>query len=183
MRLLGTLLLVFAACIPALASSAGVNQRPLPPVLTQLLGEWRGTGVVTGRASEVTMTWSRDVGDAFVHLRFRNAMAEGGGRPAQVFEGRGYYRSASATAMGGAGTWIDSRGFIFPVAFTISADALTSEWGTASTERGRTVYRLTPTGTLEVIDFVRLPDGQYREFGRTELKRPASAAPGDTTPS
>jgi len=171
MKLLGTLVLALAVGTSASESSAGGDQTPLPPVLTQLLGEWRGSGVVTGRASEMTMAWSRDVGGAFVHLRFRNAMAEGGGRPAQVFEGRGYYRAAPATASNGTGTWLDSRGMIFPVAFTLSPDALTSDWGGASTERGRTVYRLTPAGTLEVIDFVRLSDGQYREFGRAELKR------------
>lgn len=158
-------------CTLLLALAVSATQTPLPPAMAGLLGDWRGTGVVTGRASEMTMTWSRDVGDAFVHLRFRNAMAQDGGRPAQVFEARGYYRAASAIAVDGKGTWVDSRGVIFPIAFTLTADTLTSDWGDASTERGRTVYRLTPSGTLEVIDFVRLPDGQYREFGRSELRR------------
>ena len=71
---------------------------------------------------------------------------EGGGRPAEVFEGHGYYRLASASATEGTGTWIDSRGVIFPVTVTVTADALTSDWGNPSTERGRTVYRLADTG-------------------------------------
>lgn len=171
-------LLTLAAALsaPVAASPLDARQSALPEVMTRLLGDWRGSGVITGRASALTLSWSRDLGDAFVHLRFRNEMAEGGGRPAAVFEGRGYYRAASATAVAGTGTWIDSRGFILPVVTALSPDALTSDWGDASTERGRTVYRLTPAGTLEVIDFVRMPDGQYREFGRSELTR--SAAPG-----
>jgi hypothetical protein len=163
------LAILFSA--PALASSLDSAQAALPPVLQSLLGEWRGSGTVTGRASEISMSWSRQVGAAFVQLRFRNQMAAGGSRPAEVFEAHGYYRAASAAAPDGDGTWIDSRGFILPVVMALEPDALTSDWGSASTERGRTVYRLTPAGTMDVIDSVRLPDGSYREFGRSELRR------------
>ena len=140
-----------------------------PAVVGTLVGEWSGRGTVTGRASSITMTWSREPGAAFLHLRFRNAMAASASRPEEVFEGRGYYLvRARAPAMG---TWIDSRGAIFPVTFTATAETLTSDWGGEGTERGRTVYRVRDGGVLEVIDFVRGADGQYKEFGRTVLER------------
>ena len=46
---------------------------------------------------------------------------------------------------------------------------LTSEWGSADTERGRTVYRLADDGRLRVTDSRPPPDGAYREFARTRL--------------
>jgi ribosomal protein S16 len=143
-----------------------------PAIVARLLGTWRGAGIVTGRASEMTMTWERAVGGAFLHLRFRNAMAASATRPAEVFEARGYYRVVAASGTtAGTGTWIDSRGLILPVRVTVESDALTSDWGGSGTETGRTVYRLTSATTLEVVDSVRTATGEYREFGRTTLTR------------
>lgn len=71
----------------------------------------------------------------------------------------------------GIGTWIDSRGVILPLSVTVTSDSLTTEWGQELTERGRTVYRLSAPDTLDVLDFVRGPEGQFREFGRSTLTR------------
>jgi hypothetical protein len=146
-------------------------QGQLPVVVQRLLGDWRGTGTVSGRASEISMQWSLDLGESFVHLRFRNMMAADEKRAAQVFEGRGYYRlPGGAAAASGTGTWIDSRGAIFPVTVTFTAEAFQSDWGAETTERGRTIYRPAGDGTLEVTDLVRATDGTYREFGRSVLR-------------
>jgi len=146
--------------------------RTEPPVVTALLGDWRGTGVVNGQPSTIAMTWDRAVGEAFVRLRFRNEMAAGGGRPAAVFEGHGYYHVARAD--GGPGTWFDSRGYMLPVRVTLDAQVFTSDWGGPTTEQGRTTYRLVEMDVLEVTDFVRVDDGSYREFGRSRLTRQTS---------
>jgi hypothetical protein len=138
------------------------------PVEALLLGDWRGTGVVSGQASSVTMTWTHEPGPRVLHLRFRNDLA--GGRGAQTFEGRGYYRLGPEPGVG-AGIWIDSRGLFLPVATSITADSLTSEWGSETTERGRTVYRFVDADTLEVVDWVRTPNGDLREFGRVRVTR------------
>jgi hypothetical protein len=141
-----------------------------PAVVERLIGPWAGEGVVLGRAASITMTWEPAVGNAFVRLRFRNEMAETANQPAAVLEAHGYYRFGSGP-MNGRGTWIDSRGVVLPVVVTVAGDSLTSDWGDDRTEVGRTVYRLVDAGTLEVVDAVRQPDGQYREFGRSVLKR------------
>jgi hypothetical protein len=159
-----------AICLFALLLRPVAQAAPVPDAL---LGEWRGTGTVTGRASAVSMRWTRETGGAFLHLQFRNDMAASATRGAEVFEGRGYYRT-TAGPTSGSGVWLDSRGMIFPVSFTLSADTLTSDWGSEATaERGRTTYRLVDRDTLEVVDFVRTAGGEYREFGRTRLTRAA----------
>jgi hypothetical protein len=116
------------------------------------------------------MVWERALGGAFVRLRFRNEMAAGSGRPAEVFEGHGYYRMAPG-GLDGTGAWFDSRGAVFPVRVTLGDDRLTSDWGGAGGEQGRTVYRLAAADTLEVIDAVRGAGGDLREFGRSRLSR------------
>lgn len=151
-----------------LAQSPRPATPEFPPLAVQLIGTWSGGGTVTGRASSVTMTWERVIGEAFLRLRFRNAMAASATRPAEVFEAHGYYRVGPS---GGTGTWFDSRGLTLPVAVGLSEDSWTSEWGSETTERGRTVYRLAGTDAIEVVDSVRAPDGRSVEFGRTNLIR------------
>jgi len=157
---------MLAAPRPARADqSAGTR----PAVVQALLGEWRGTGVVNGRDSSITMTWDIAVSGAFVRLRFRNDMAPTGTQPAFVFEGHGYYRVSGSA---GTGTWMDARGFILPVRVTLADDAFVSDWGDESSpERGRTTYRLTGADAVEIVDEVRTADGTYREFGRSTDRR------------
>jgi hypothetical protein len=159
---------------------ADVEQAARPAVVDRLMGEWHGAGTVLGRSASITMVWELAVGDAFVRLRFRNEMAAGAAEAAAVLEAHGYYRFGRGP-MNNRGTWIDSRGVVLPVVITIGADALTSDWGDERSEVGRTVYRLIDARTLEVVDSVRQADGQYREFGRSQLKLasvPASHQPG-----
>jgi hypothetical protein len=170
-------LAVSAGLMGAAAWTAAPQNPPAPSLATALVGEWRGTGVVTGRQSQVSMAWSLDLGGTFLHLRFRNAMAAGGGRPAEVFEGRGYYRLSGSSSPAAIGTWIDSRGLILPVTVSFTSDTMTSDWGSASTERGRTVYRLVGDDRLEVTDFVQGADGQYRQFGLTAVARAGRIPP------
>lgn len=43
-------------------------------------------------------------------------------------------------------------------------------WGAPGQEQGKSVYRLLADGKLEVVDSVRQPDGNWREFGRFTLE-------------
>jgi len=58
-----------------------------------------------------------------------------------------------------------------PIAAAATAATLTSDWGNAQTERGRTLYRLLADGRLEITDTVVGRDGTSREFARQTLKR------------
>ena len=157
------------ALLVVVMASAGASRAQEAAVVAALIGEWSGSGAVTGRSAAVTMVWSREPGAAFLHLRFRNTMAASSSRPAEVFEARGYYVVRPGAPS--TGTWVDSRGVIFPLTFAATADTLTADWGAGNTERGRTVYRVRDGGILEVIDYVRGADGQYKEFGRTLLEK------------
>jgi hypothetical protein len=140
------------------------------PLVQRLAGTWRGTGIVTGRASSVSMTWETTLGGAFLQLRFRNEMAASAARPAEVFEGVSFYRLA-AGQVGKSGTWMDSRGITFALTVSTTDVALVSDWEAAGVEAGRTRYELTNDGQLTVVDEVRGADGVYREFGRTRLRK------------
>lgn len=155
---------------PASGAQASATATPshVAALLDRFAGRWRGQGTVTGRSSDVEMTWEPALQRAFVHLMFRNAMTAADGSRT-IFEARGYYRREAAGAS--TGVWVDSRGLVLPLQTSASPDTLTSDWGGADTERGRTTYRLVDAATLEVVDAVYGGDGQLREFGRTVLKR------------
>ncbi len=68
-------------------------------------------------------------------------------------------------------TWFDNRGVSFAIAADLAGRTLTSDWGSAETERGRTVYRLLDDGRLEVADTVIPRDGEARLFARHMLTR------------
>jgi hypothetical protein len=148
--------------------AADAGQGSNDPLVKRLLGTWRGSGTVTGRASQVTMTWDTTLGGAFLQLRFRNEMAASATRPAEVFEGHAFYRLAGK--LGTSGTWLDSRGVTFSLTVTATDTTLTGDWEGVK-EAGRTRYHLVADQTLEVTDFVRGADGAYKEFGRTSLRR------------
>ena len=131
--------------------------------LTRLAGDWRGEGTVLQARADVRLTWAWALDGQFMQLTFVNAM------PKRRFEGHAYYR-----ALGGGqyrGWWFDNSGMMRPIEAALDGDALVAKWGTPETEVGETAYRLTASGTMEVVDRVRGKDGQWREFGRTQLQR------------
>lgn len=131
-RLWAAVLLCLAAA-PAFASDG-------PSALHWLEGRWRGTGTMFGRASEAMLEIRPALNGRFMELSYR----------AGQFEGRAFYRP-----MGGGrwqAQWFDNRGVTFPIAAVLSDQTLTADWGSAETERGRTVYRLLADGRLEVTD-------------------------------
>jgi hypothetical protein len=80
------------------------------------------------------------------------------------FEGRAFYRPVADGRW--QATWFDNRGVSFPIQAVLAGRVLTSEWGSAETERGRTIYRLLPDGRLEVTD-----TAGGRDFARHVLSR------------
>jgi hypothetical protein len=131
-RLWAALLLCLAAA-PAFASNG-------PGALHWLEGRWRGTGTMFGQASEAVLEVRPALGGRFLEFSYR----------AGRFEGRAFYRPVEDGRW--QATWLDNRGITFPIAASLSGQTLTSDWGSAETERGRTLYRLLPDGRLEVTD-------------------------------
>lgn len=128
---------------PATAQDAGA--------LSWLAGEWRGTGTMFGRPSEATLSVRPVLGGRFLELSYR----------AGPFEGRAFYSFVSGGRW--RATWFDNRGVTFPIEAHEIERSLTSEWGSADSEQGRTVYLLRDNGELRVTDSVRR-NGAYSEF-------------------
>ena len=148
----------------ALAAPAAMAQDPAGS-LDWLHGSWSGTGTVQGAPSEATLEVAPALGGRFVELRYR--FATQGERPFR-FEGRGFYRAEGA---GWRGQWFDSTGATRPLSGTVAGSTLTTEWGDAATEQGRTTYRLEATDALQVTDEVLRRDGQWHVFASHRFTR------------
>jgi hypothetical protein len=144
LRAFAALLLLAAA--PAAAQEAGA--------LGWLTGSWRGSGTMFGRPSEAALEIRPALGGRWLELSYR----------AGGFEGRAFYRAAEEGRW--RATWFDNRGVTFPIEAVAAERVLTADWGSAETERGRTVYRLLADGRLEVVD-----TAGGREFARHLLGR------------
>lgn len=148
-----------------LAAPAATAQQPAPPAvqspaatMSWLIGEWRGSGTMFGRPSEATLSVRPALGGRFIEFSYR----------AGGFEGRAFY---GPTPGGGwRAQWFDNRGMSFPIEAREIERSLTSDWGSAETEQGRTVYLLQPDGRLSITDSVRR-DGAYRDFATHILEK------------
>ena len=136
---------------------------PRDAFLERLAGDWTGKGTVLQSPAEVQLTWAWTLDGQFIRLTFANAMGK------RQFEGHAYYR-----ALGGGryrGWWFDNSGTMRPIEAALNGDALVASWGTPETELGETTYRLTTTGSMEILDRVRGKDGQWRDFGKVTASR------------
>lgn len=133
---------IFAAA-PAVAQDA--------TTLNWLVGEWRGTGTMFGRPSEATLSVRPVLGGRFIELNYR----------AGGFEGRAMYQFIDGGMW--RAQWFDNRGMTFPIQGYQIERSLRSDWGSAETEQGQTLYHLRPDGRLHVTDTVRR-DGAGHDF-------------------
>ncbi len=59
-------------------------------IFEQLAGNWKGTGVVSGMKSEITMKWESVLAGKFYRLSFKNNMKGKNGKV--FFEGTAFYK-------------------------------------------------------------------------------------------
>jgi hypothetical protein len=140
------------------------GNRSLPDgFFAKLGGSWIGTGVVNRRDGHVEFDVRKGVGRT-IRFEWRNVIV---GEPRLLFEGSAVYEIAGDGAV--TGTWWDSQGAKHAIVATLGADgsSLSSDWGPA----GRSVYTVAADGSLEVVDSIRRPTGEWVEFGRTKLRR------------
>ena len=147
------------------AQPAASQPPPLPTPanpadsLVWLEGSWRGSGQTMGRADEAMLVIRPALGRAYTELSYR----------AGAFEGRAFYRRVEPGRW--TASWFDNRGISFGIVATVDGRTLTADWGSAETERGRTLYRLAEDGHLYVTDAVLRADGTYRQFADHMLTR------------
>ncbi len=135
---------------------------PAESFMTRLHGGWIGTGQLMKRDSHVELHVDQGVFPTLFNLSWRSVVASD---PRSLFEGVAVYTDNGKGEL--TATWWDSRGTTHPIRASVAENSMTSHWG----ESGRTVYRLLPSGELEVIDSVKGPDGAWGEFARATLKK------------
>jgi hypothetical protein len=153
---------VLLAC-PLVAAAQGAASNPC---LQSLRGRWSGMGTVSNRPIWMVQTWGPAMQGTFTELRMTHHVAADTTRV--VFEGRGFYASAGTDSV--MGTWFDARGISMPLRGSCTGMTLTMQW-LGDRERGRTAYGLHGADSLSVLDEVAMPDGSFRAFGRSMLKR------------
>jgi hypothetical protein len=131
----------------------------------RLYGSWSGRGTVSGMAAEVELEFRRTLDGLGRHLRFENRMTAEDGK-LWVFRAEALYLCDATGAC--RGHWYDSRGMVLPLTVVSHDDRIVVDWGDATTERGRTSYRLAADGRLEITDDVLGKDGEWRPFGRVD---------------
>lgn len=158
-------LIAVSAAAVALATGAAVAQNAAARAgeTGWLHGRWSGEGTVHGAPSRASLTVSPVLEGRFVELSYR--FLTSGERPF-AFEGRGLYSSSDWR-----GQWFDSTGATHRLTGASRPGELVSEWGDASTEQGRSAYRLGEDGALEVTDHVLRRDGRWHVFARHRLVR------------
>ena len=138
-------------------------------VWQSLIGRWQGSGEVSGMAAAIALQFRPAFGGRGYHLDFENRM-RGKDEKTWQFAAEALYRCDAAGAC--RGHWYDSRGMVLPLNASVENDRLVVEWGDASTERGRTTYRL-DEGKLRITDEVLGKDGAWKVFGTTSAERKA----------
>ncbi|NNE09659.1 MAG: hypothetical protein HKN20_13950 [Gemmatimonadetes bacterium] len=147
-------------------------------VMNDLIGEWKGEGKLFGTPASFSMQWERVLGQRFVRLTFENRMRIPDAED-RVMTAQAYYKPKEGGLYDG--TWFDSRGVVQPLQGTAAGSELTVIWGTPTTEQGRTAYRVTGAGTVEVEDFV-LRNDVWQRFGHATYRRVPALA-GASTPA
>lgn len=134
------------------------------PLLSRFAGTWSGRGTWLGKPASAAATWQPVLGGRFLRLEYRVTPE---GAAGTVFEGDAYWPLPS----GASGTWFDSQGNVHPLVLEPQSDAVSVVWGPPAEPRGRTLYRLTANGGLEIVDEVRAKDGAWRVFAQMAYER------------
>jgi len=160
------------ALLMGLLGLATVTNASETDIWRQLHGDWRGSGEVNQRPAELSLSFRPAFGGRGHHLQFANRMQTA---PEQTwtFAAEALYLCTEPTRC--RGHWYDNRGMVLPLSVQVEAHALRVEWGDASTERGRTVYRIDDGGALLIEDEVLSKEGAWRTFGRGRLERVAGS--------
>lgn len=149
----------------AVAVPAGSQESTMPSGTYRLLGSWSADCSAWGTPARCTLAWSEGLHPSQIIIQYAIAAQSDG---AAIFSGKGVYRVLSDNAFDGY--WHDSGGAIHPLAASWDKGALTTYWGIAGSEQGRTRYRITDADQLEVTDW-SLGESAWRQFMQVTYDR------------
>ncbi len=165
-------LLAVALLLPVASASEAENIATNP--WNVLAGEWRGEGEVSGMAANVRLRFEPTLDGRGRRLSFENSMTAKDGKTWRFLAEAIYLCEADGRCRG---QWQDSRGMLLPLATQSLPDRVIVDWGDATSERGRTTYRIADDGSLHMTDEVLGKDGAWKTFGQTKAWRVLGGGP------
>ncbi|MEM7637939.1 MAG: hypothetical protein AAF269_02660 [Pseudomonadota bacterium] len=133
------------------------------PASFRFVGDWQGACDAWGVPATCTAIWRPGQHESHLVQDYSIVSNKDGTR---IFSGRGLYRIIDGEV---DGIWEDSRGQILPLGGSFEDDTLTVIWGDATSEIGRSVYRLQADG-LAATDSV-LTESGWRTFMSIDYAR------------
>lgn len=142
-------------------------------IFSTFVGKWHAEGAAFGAPSTSDMQWvDAELGGRFLRLDYQINRATPNG-PQPFFTGIAYYQKSVAPFPANhkiQAFWADTNGNLHPISAHVEENALIANWGTPETEQGRTRYQIIDQNTVEVTDWVKMPDG-WRQFNQTTFSR------------
>ena len=158
-----TVVVAVAAVLMQSGSPAGHESGVSGP--RDLIGLWGADCDAWGTPARCTLRWREGLHGSQLTVEYSIvSKAEG----QVLFAGHGVYKRVLDSRL--RGYWADSGGAVFPLTANWADLALTTHWGKAGSEQGRTRYRLSTSATLEVVDWSLREDG-WQEFMRVSYDR------------
>lgn len=161
--------ILVALSIPATAhAQSPPAETAAPATLDWMVGEWSGKGKLFGRDSEVELTVKPVAAGAAYSLDYRIYVAADGDATEMRFAAHGFFQRGKGRKW--HGRWVDNFGNLHDISGTLDAQAMTTLWGSPSTEIGRSSYSIAG-GKLQIVDWALAKDGNFSEFARSQLNR------------
>ncbi|MEQ1550172.1 hypothetical protein [Sphingorhabdus sp.] len=159
--------MLVALAIPATAHAQTTPaESAAPATLDWMVGEWSGKGKLFGRNSEVELTVRPVAAGAAYSLDYRIYVAADGDATELRFAAHGFFQRGKGRKW--HGRWVDNFGNLHDISGTLDAQAMTTVWGSPSTEIGRSSYSIVG-GQLQIVDWALGKEGSFNEFARSKL--------------
>jgi len=124
------------------------------------IGQWTSSCEFFGAPAQCELEWRPGLHQRLVEMQFTvldsTAGASSEAEVNLMFQGRSVLKQEEDAFRG---FWQASNGDIHPLVAGLESGTLTSYWGEASTELGRSSYRLLDDGRLQVKDWVLTDEG------------------------
>jgi hypothetical protein len=157
------MVVAFTAALPVVAQD--YQDVGPPPIITDLLGEWEGSGTLLGRPAEFRMEWEL-VEPGFLRLSFTNSWIGADGVSTPVLSAQPTYLLNGPSAIG---VWLDDRPQRLTLEARITDSSLVVHW-LAEKETGRTEYLVSGPDSVVVRDFVFSEESE-RMFAEASYRR------------
>ncbi|WP_227340009.1 hypothetical protein [Sphingopyxis sp. P8] len=159
-------LLVLASHQPSMPATATATATVAEaPTLAAFRGNWGGEGIAFGRPARATLAIG-PADDGGMALAYRLVVER---EPAIAYSAHADYRIDAKGRV--RGRWSDSRGQMRPVTGILTSEGLSTHWGSADVEIGRSTYMLHSDDGLTVTDSVLQHDGSWRVFATLRYRK------------